>query len=228
LWLRLTRDTFPPGVSPRLECLTASTIALVELARLNPWRIDLLGPSAWIIMWELVPDMSQWHRHINERLTEFGPRRARFSGGERHRGDIRPCLKGCAASLAIVRRRDLMPSQVKQIADGIMNRKKALRPPGRLEALHLALSSAGGLMRVFGSVVQAFMLSMLDAQTHVSASGAVGSKFVRDHDARDHGVLLQQLAQQALGGFAIPATLDQDVQNKAVLLATASAAFRQW
>ena len=62
------------------------------------------------------------------------------------------------------------------------------------------------------------MLSMFDAQAYLPASSAIGSKFVRDHDARGHGMLLQQLAHQALGGLAIPAALNQDIEDEAVLV----------
>jgi hypothetical protein len=62
LWLRLACNTFPPNVCSCLERLAASAIALVELSRLDPGGIDLLDPSAWIVMRELVPDMSQFGR----------------------------------------------------------------------------------------------------------------------------------------------------------------------
>lgn len=67
-----------------------------------------------------------------------------------------------------------MASQVKQIADWIMDREESLRRSRRLEALHLALASASGLVEVFRPGVQSFVLPRLDAQIHLPASRTGG------------------------------------------------------
>jgi hypothetical protein len=59
---------------------------------------------------------------------------------------------------------------------------------------------------------------MFDAQARLPASRAVGSEFVRDHHPRGHGILLQQLAHQSLGGLSIPAALDQHIKDEAILI----------
>ena len=46
-----------------------------------------------------------------------------------------------------------MALKIERVVDSGMDAEEALRRPGRLEALHLALSSAHGLMGVFGAVV---------------------------------------------------------------------------
>ena len=60
VWLRLTGNALPPSIGSRLERLTATFIALVELARLDPGGVDLLNQSSRIIMRELVADMPQF------------------------------------------------------------------------------------------------------------------------------------------------------------------------
>jgi hypothetical protein len=48
------------------------------------------------------------------------------------------------------------------IRDLIMGGQEALNLPRRLEPLHYLLSSSGRLMGVFGPVIEAVVLSMLD------------------------------------------------------------------
>jgi hypothetical protein len=50
--------------------------------------------------------------------------------------------------------------KIERVVDSGMDAEEALRRPGRLEALHLALSSAHGLMGVFGAVVLFYALLM--------------------------------------------------------------------
>ena len=62
------------------------------------------------------------------------------------------------------------------------------------------------------------MLPMLDAGHDRPLCGSIAGEFVRDHHARCHALLLEQLAQQALGGFRIAAALNQDVEHDAMLV----------
>jgi len=62
LWLWPAHDALPPDVSSCLERLTAPAIALTELARLDPRGVYLLDPAAWIVVRELVADMSRFGR----------------------------------------------------------------------------------------------------------------------------------------------------------------------
>lgn len=70
-----------------------------------------------------------------------------------------------------------------------------------------------GILRL---IVRSLVLPMLNRQTRFFTGSIIGSKFIGDHHPRGHSTLLQQLARQALGGFAIPAALDQDIKDKAV------------
>jgi hypothetical protein len=51
---------------------------------------------------------------------------------------------------------DEMALQVEGVVDGGMQAEKSLRGAGRLEPLHLALSSSHSLMRVLGGLSQSF------------------------------------------------------------------------
>lgn len=73
---------------------------------------------------------------------------------------------------------------LEEIGDLIVGREKALRLPGRLEALHDARSPPGGLMAVLGSIVPAAMLAMLEAGHDLALRRAVAREFVGDHHPR--------------------------------------------
>ena len=57
------------------------------------------------------------------------------------------------------------------------------------------------------------MLPVLDRRHHHALGRPVTRRLVRDHDARWTGLLLQQLAQQTLGGLRVASALHQDVQH---------------
>ncbi|KAF0124252.1 MAG: hypothetical protein FD148_2525 [Methylocystaceae bacterium] len=79
--------------------------------------------------------------------------------------------------------------KMEEIGELIVNGQEALRLSHRFEPLHDPLSSPRRLMRIFRSIVQAFVLAMLDLQRHVPAGRAIRGQFVRDHDARRPGGL---------------------------------------
>ena len=106
-----------------------------------------------------------------------------------------------------------------------MNREKTLSLPSGLEALHDPLAASGRLMRILCAIVQALMLPMLHARHHNPLCSGVAGQLVRDHHPWNDPLLLEQLAQQALGRLCIPATLNQDVEHDAVLVDRASG---QW
>src|ERR687897_627592 len=76
-------------------------------------------------------------------------------------------------------------------------------------------------MRVLGAVVQTPMLPMFDTRHDLSLSRAIAGQFVCDQHARGHALLLEKLAQQALGGFRIAATLNQNVDHAPMLIDSA-------
>ena len=79
-----------------------------------------------------------------------------------------------------------MALEVEVVVDGGVDIEKALRRPGRLEALHLTLTSSHRLMRVFGPIVFAQPLLMRAVQsqtpecrgvrTHLSVTNNLGAK----------------------------------------------------
>jgi hypothetical protein len=81
------------------------------------------------------------------------------------------------------------------VGDLIMDGKKPLHLPWRLEPLHDALSSPGRLMRILRPVVKAFVLPMLDTGHDLPLSGGVAAQLVGDQHPRRSRLLLQQLAE---------------------------------
>jgi hypothetical protein len=73
-------------------------------------------------------------------------------------------------------------------------------------------------MRVLRPVVQSLVLAMLDAKAYLQPRSAVGSKLVRDHDARWRDGGFQELRHEFSRSKAVSATLDQNLKNEAVLI----------
>jgi hypothetical protein len=73
-------------------------------------------------------------------------------------------------------------------------------------------------MRILCSVVQAFMLPMLDAGHDFSLCSGIAGQFVRNHHAGCPALLLEQLLEQAFGCFGIAAALNQDIEHGSVLI----------
>src|SRR3954452_2977821 len=111
-----------------------------------------------------------------------------------------------------------MALQVEGVVDGGVETEKSLRGAGRLESLHLALSSSHSLMRVFGAVVHAPPLLVPTTQAKSPERGGIGGQLVRDRQLRRKALLLQQLAHQPHGCPLVPARLDQDIKDLAVLV----------
>ncbi len=76
------------------------------------------------------------------------------SGGQGWSGNLLPDLESFVELLTICRRGKPMPPRTEVLSDGSIGREKALGLPRRLEALHLLLPLAGGLVRVLRAVVQ--------------------------------------------------------------------------
>src|SRR5215208_5959210 len=68
------------------------------------------------------------------------------------------------------------------------------------------------------SPYKAFMPPVLDRGHDLTLRGAVAGQLVRDHDTRGPALLLEQLAEQALGGLFVPPALDQDVEHDPILV----------
>src|SRR3954470_5286146 len=105
-----------------------------------------------------------------------------------------------------------------EVGDLIMDGKKPLHLPRRLEAFHDPLSSARRLMGILRPVVEAFMLPMLDTRHDRPLGGSVAAQLVGDQHTRCSLLLLHELAEQAFGRLLVTPALDQDIKNKALLI----------
>jgi hypothetical protein len=108
---------------------------------------------------------------------------------------------------------DIIAAKMEEVVDLVVGREEPLRLAGRFELLHLPLSAARRLVRVFRSVVQPLVLAMLNARHDLSSGRAVAGKLVGDHDAWWPHLLLQQFAQQPLGRFLVASALNQDIEH---------------
>src|SRR5215217_7963098 len=62
------------------------------------------------------------------------------------------------------------------------------------------------------------MPAVLDRGHYVCLGGVVAGQLVRNHHTRHAGLLLQQLAEQALGGPLVAPALDENVEHEAILV----------
>jgi hypothetical protein len=73
--------------------------------------------------------------------------------------------------------------------------QELLRLPRGLEPLHLALSPSGGLVRVFGPVVQPLVPTVLDRWQEILLCRGIAGELVGDHHPRRSSLPLQELAK---------------------------------
>ena len=79
-----------------------------------------------------------------------------------HAGDFGPDLESLAPASSVLGSSDVIAAEMEEVVDLIASREESLRLAGRFELLHLPLSSARRLVRVFRSVVQPLLLAMLN------------------------------------------------------------------
>jgi len=70
------------------------------------------------------------------------------------------------------------------VGDLVMSGKEALNLPRRLDPLHDQLSSSGRLMGVFGLVIEALVLPMLDPGHDLPLGSGVALKLVGDGEPK--------------------------------------------
>jgi len=73
-------------------------------------------------------------------------------------------------------------------------------------------------MRVFGAIVEALVLAMLDIRHDLAPGGAVGAEFVGDHALGRTTLLAQKPIQQSFGCPRIATDLNDFVQHISVLI----------
>src|ERR1700758_4997905 len=89
------------------------------------------------------------------------------------------------------------------IGDLIVGGKKPLHLPRRLVALHDPLASSGRLMGVFGPVIEALVLAMLDPGHDLPLGSGVALQLVGDEYTEGSTLVLEELAEQAFGGLLV-------------------------
>src|SRR6202451_4158028 len=73
-------------------------------------------------------------------------------------------------------------------------------------------------MRVLRAIVEAFVLAMFNLKAHLRPRRSVGAELVRDHDAGQCDGGFQKPIHESLRRAGVSSTLDQDVENDAVLI----------
>ena len=162
----------------QLDRIKDAKAALAELRAHDPIRTHVKGHRQLVASGQLNLRQRRWNQSsLQTDTADFGPDREFLGPG----GSV---LGGS----------DMITAKMEQVVDLIVGGEEPLRLAGRFELLHLPLSSARRLVRVFRSVVEPLVLAMLDARHHLSSGRAVAGKLVGDHDAGRSHLLLQQLA----------------------------------
>ena len=134
-------------------------------------------------------------------------------------GDLAPSRKGSLARrTAEVGRDGFGIRDVEEVRDLIVNRQKPLCLPGRFESLHNPFASPCRQVRVLRAIVQALVLAMFDAEAHLRPRSAVRTELVGDHDARRCDGGFQEPPHEPLRSTTVSSTLDQDIENEAILI----------
>ena len=107
-----------------------------------------------------------------------------------HTADFGPDLEFFGPGCSVLDGSAMIAAEMEEVVDLIVGGEEPLRLAGRFELLHLALSSARRLMRVFRSVVQPLVLAMLNAGHDLPLRRAVAGKLVGDHDTGRPHLLL--------------------------------------
>jgi hypothetical protein len=136
----------------------------------------------------------------------------------RYAGNLGPSGECLTAGGMNFRGGVLVGTAGENVDDLIMDGKKPLHLPWRLEPFHDALSSSGRLMRIPRPVVGAIVLPLLDTGHDLALSGSVVARPIGDQHPRRSRLLLQQLAEQAFGGLLVAPALDEDIKNEVLLV----------
>jgi hypothetical protein len=108
--------------------------------------------------------------------------------------------------------------KIERVVDGGMDAKEALRRPGRLEPLHLALSSAHGLMGILDAIVLSEALLMRAGQPQLSESRPVRTQLVGDQQFRREAMLFEQLAHQPQRRALVAVALNKHIEDLAFVI----------
>jgi len=111
-----------------------------------------------------------------------------------------------------------MPSQLKMLRDGTEGREKALCLFSGLESPHLLFAQSRGLVRIFSTIVQPFVLTVLHARQDFSFRRAITLQFIGDNHARNVLQFFKKLAKESFGSVLVASALHEDVEHIAVLV----------
>jgi hypothetical protein len=163
------------GVDSRTKLIHAAVVTPANVAD----STVLPGHRQLVVSGQLNLSQRQWE------LTELLPT---------HTADFSPNLKFLGPGSSMLGSSDMIAAEMEEVVDLIVGGEEPLRLAGRFELLHLPLSAARRLVRVFRSVVEPLVLAMLDAGHDLSFGRTVAGQLVGDHDAWRSHLLLQQLA----------------------------------
>jgi hypothetical protein len=111
-----------------------------------------------------------------------------------------------------------MPSRPKVSGDRPIRGGKALRVPGRPEALPASLPLARGLVGMLRTGVERAMLAMFHPWREFPLRRTRALQVIRDHHPRHIRQPLEELAEERLRRLLIPAALHENTQDMAVLI----------
>jgi hypothetical protein len=143
------------------------------------------------------------------------PPALRGSGGT---ADLSPDRKGSLPGSSIPGGGNVLTVEREEVVDLVVRREEPLRLAGGFEPLHLPLASSRRLARILGPVVEPFVAAVLDPGHQFFLRRGIARQLVRDQHPRRPHLLLQELAQQALGRLLVAPALHQHVEHEAVLV----------
>ncbi len=133
-----------------------------------------------------------------------------------------PDLESARTFPAVFLGAEPMPTWAEMLANWSEGGQEALGMVSGLEAAHRPLALSRRLMRVFGTIVQPFVLAMLDTRHDFRLGCLVAAELVRDQHARDVGAALRprgtRFAEEFLRRRLVPPTLNKDIKNIPVLV----------
>jgi len=133
-------------------------------------------------------------------------------------GHLAPASERSVALLPVGGGSEAVAAWAEVADDRAVGGEEALGMAGALEAAHAPLALPGWLVRMLRPVVQPPVAPMLDARQDRAPRRAVARQLVGDDDARDVMQALEQRAEGLLRRCLIPAALDQDIEDGAVLV----------
>jgi hypothetical protein len=114
--------------------------------------------------------------------------------------------------------RKLTPVWAAVLGDGTISRQELLGMSRRLQPLHESFSLAGGLVGIFGAIVQIAILPMFHTGPYRAVGIAVAFELFRDDHLGHVPAPFQQLAEKVLRGLLVSLTLDDNIEHSPVLI----------